>query len=99
MQVDIELCTHTCVVAEEVILVGTRHVGLAHEGIIIVPCIVQTDTADEVQVHGIIVLAAKESDQIQHQVEVGGDILVVILVVVAASLEASLVPHTAHMQS
>ena len=99
MQVDIELSTHPGIVREEIVLIGTGQLSLVCIGIIIVPRIIKADTAYQIHIHGIIILAPEEGNQIEHQVKVGGSILVVILEVLLSPTETALVPKAAHMQT
>ena len=51
--------THACVVAESRVVVGHRHHVLVGVCIVVVPCAVESDTAYQVGIHGIVVLTSE----------------------------------------
>ena len=68
-------------------------------GFIIVPRIVNADTTQQVEVYRIYILLAEQRTHIQHQVEIGIHIFVVISEILVGIIISPLVPDTIDMQT
>ena len=85
--------------AETAVIISQNQLILVGKSLVVIPCIVQADATYQIDIHGVVVLLAKERDQVDHKVDVRSHVLVFVPKVLFAVDKATFVPSTINVQA